>query len=180
MLSASEEAQFFVFHAKTSPGLFRKAYRMCRGHEADAQDALQLTYLKAMEHWLTLSSLTDPQRHGWLATTLTREILQMWRAPHRSRETGPSEDSRAEPADADNASVTEHRDRLHQACRVIAGLGGRPGEVMALHCLAGYEISEVAEILGISQGTVRVHLHTGRVRLQAMVAGHEDGDRDHA
>ena len=53
-------------------------------------------------------------------------------------------------------------DRYHKACQAIARLDGRQRDVIALHCLAGYEISEVAEMLGISPATVRVHLHAGR------------------
>jgi RNA polymerase sigma factor (sigma-70 family) len=180
VLAAGEEAEFFDFHAKTSPGLFRKAYRMCRGHEADAHDMLQLTYLKAIRRWSTVSGLTDPQRHRWLATTLTREVLQMWRAPHQSRETAPDDGDGPESASADNTSVIDHRDRLRQACRAIARMDGRPAEVMALHCLAGYEIAEVAEILEIDQATVRVHLHKARTRLRTMMAGQEGGDGDDA
>jgi RNA polymerase sigma-70 factor (ECF subfamily) len=180
LLSTDEEAQFFEFHSKTSAPLFRKAYRMCLGHEADAQDALQRTYLKALVSWSIVSGLTDSQRHAWLATTLTNEILQIWRVPYRSRETSShdaSEEADAFDSDADSA---HDRDRLRRACRAIARLEGRPGKVIALHCLAGYEISEVAEILGISAATVRVHLHTGRARLRAIIAEEEAADRDHA
>ena len=55
-----------------------------RGHQADAEDAHQRGYLKALEHWPVVSGLTDQQRNAWLATTLTREVLQLWRAPYRS------------------------------------------------------------------------------------------------
>lgn len=181
MLSTDDEAQFFEFHAKTSAPLFRKAYRMCRGHEADAKDALQRTYLKALVNWSTVRGLTDSRRHGWLATTLTNEILQIWREPHRSRETGVQSNASEMPdvIDVNNADSAHDRSRLHQACLAIAQLKGRPGEVMALHCLAGYEISEVADILGINTATTRVHLHAARVRLRAIMAG-EDADHDHA
>ena len=70
MLSTDEEAQFWSFYRKTSEALFRKAYRMCRGHQADADDVHQRTYLKALEHWPTVSGLADQQRNAWLATTL--------------------------------------------------------------------------------------------------------------
>jgi RNA polymerase sigma-70 factor, ECF subfamily len=180
VLSADEEAEFFEFHSKTSASFFRKAYRMCLGHEADAQDALQKTYLKALVNWSTVSRLTDSQRHGWLATTLTNEILQIWRAPYRSRETsGHDAGEVADEFDSD-ADSSHNRDRLRRACRAIARLEGRPREVMALHCLAGYEISEVAEMLGISAATVRVHLHTARARLRVIMGGEEGADRDHA
>ena len=98
MLSTDEEDQFWSFYRKTSEALFRKAYRMCSGHQADADDVHQRTYLKALEHWPTVSGLADRQRDAWLATTLTRETLQIWRAPHRSRESGPSDDTWRYPA----------------------------------------------------------------------------------
>jgi RNA polymerase sigma factor (sigma-70 family) len=173
VLSSNEEAQFWSFYRGTSPALFRKAYRMCRGQQADADDAHQRTYLKALEHWHTVSGLADEQRAAWLATTLAREVLQIWRAPHRSREAGPHDPSRAPGAptvdlDADAAIA------YHATCRAIARLKGRQREVIALHCLAGYEISEVAKMLGIKPATVRVHLHAGRESLREIM-GREEG-----
>ena len=172
-----EEARFWSFYRKTSEGLFRKAYRMCSGHQADADDAHQRTYLKALEHWPTVDPLADEKRAAWLATTLTREVLQIWRAPYRSREAGSREgeepDSALAPDDADAAAAAE---AYRRACQAIARLKGRQREVIALHCLAGYEISEVAKILGVKVSTVRAHLHSGRVRLRAIMTGEEGSD----
>ena len=175
-MSAGEEAQFWAFYRKTSEALFRKAYRMSRGQQADADDAHQRTYLKALEHWATVSYLNDQKRYAWLATTLAREILQIWRAPHRSRETALNDDARSRPgtpASFGDPDVAYAADRYRKACQGIAQLEGRQREVIALHCLAGYEISEVAGMLEISPATVRVHLHAGRKRLQEIVAGEE-------
>jgi RNA polymerase sigma-70 factor (ECF subfamily) len=177
LLSADEEAQFWTFYRKTSETLFRKAYRMCRGHQADADDALQRTYLKALEHWPDVSGLADQKRSAWLATTLAREVLQIWRAPHRARETGSHDDAGQLPgasAGPDGPDAVFAADLYYKACQGIARLEGRQRDVIALHCLAGYEISEVAEMLGISPSTVRVHLHTGRRRLLAIMAGEEE------
>jgi RNA polymerase sigma factor (sigma-70 family) len=177
LLSADEEAQFWTFYRKTSEALFRKAYRMCRGHQADADDAHQRAYLKALEHWPIVSVLADQKRNAWLATTLTREVLQIWRAPYRSRETGSHDDAGqplAAPVGADSPDAVFAADRYHKACHGIARLEGRQRDVIALHCLAGYGISEVAEMLGISSSTTRVHLHTGRRRLLEIMAGEED------
>jgi RNA polymerase sigma-70 factor (ECF subfamily) len=175
LLSTDEEAQFWSFYRKTSEALFRKAYRVCRGNQADADDAHQRTYLKALEHWSTVSGLADRQRDAWLATTLTREVLQIWRAPHRFREGGLHEDTGWQPAaSVDDADAVFAADRYNKACRAIAQLEGRQREVMALHCLAGYEISEVAGMLGISSATVRVHLHAGRARVLDIM-GREEG-----
>jgi RNA polymerase sigma factor (sigma-70 family) len=176
LLSADEDAQFWTFYRKTSEALFRKAYRMCHGHQADADDAHQRTYLKALEHWPTVSGLADQQRKAWLATTLTREVLQIWRAPYRSREAGSHDDAgqrQGAPMGALGTDALLAADLYHKACQGIAQLEGRQRDVIALHCLAGYEISEVAEMLEIRTPTVRVHLHAGRRRLVEIMAGEE-------
>jgi RNA polymerase sigma-70 factor (ECF subfamily) len=176
LLSVAEEAQFWTFYRKTSEAMFRKAYRMCHGQQADADDAHQRAYLKALEHWPIVSGLSDEKRNAWLATTLAREVLQIWRAPHRSREAGLDDDARQSlrtPTAAEGVDAVDAGDRYRKACRGIAQLTGRQRDVMALHCLAGYEISEVADMLEISSATVRVHLHSGRQRLQEIMAGEE-------
>lgn len=174
MLTGDEEAEFWSFYRKTAEALFRKAYRMCRGHQADADDAHQRTYIKALEHWPTVSGLADGQRPAWLATTLANEVLQIWRAPHRSREAAPPDDTRQETGASDaDADAVVAADRYREVCGAIVRLPVRQREVIALHCLAGYEISEVAEMLGISPATVRVHLHVGRRRLVKIMAGEE-------
>jgi RNA polymerase sigma factor (sigma-70 family) len=174
LLSTDEEAQFWSFYQKTSEALFRKAYRMCRGHQADADDVHQRTYIKALEHWPTVSGLADRQRDGWLATTLAREALQIWRAPYRSRETGLRDDVERHPSVwAGESDAVIAADRYRNVCQAIAQLDGRQREVIALHCLAGYEISEIAEMLGISSVTVRVHLQGGRGRIRKIMAGKE-------
>jgi RNA polymerase sigma factor (sigma-70 family) len=176
LLSAAEDAQFWTFYRKTSEALFRKAYRMCRGQQADADDAHQRTYLKALEHWPTVSGLDDQKRNAWLATTLAREVLQIWRAPYRSRETGLHDDAGQRPGasgDAGSPDAVFAADHYRKACQGIAQLKGRQRDVIALHCLAGYEISEVADMLEISSSTVRVHLHAGRQRLQEIMTGEE-------
>jgi RNA polymerase sigma-70 factor, ECF subfamily len=181
LLTADEHGRFLAIYEKTSEGLFRKAYRLCSGHEADAKDVHQRTYLKALEHWDTFSTLADQQRYAWLARTLAREALQVWREPHRSRETGPCDAERQPrmPDDTNSADASAQRDCFHKACRAISQLEGRQAEVVALHCLAGYEISEVAEMLDIKVSTVRVHLHDGRQRLRRIMTGEEGSARDH-
>jgi RNA polymerase sigma factor (sigma-70 family) len=172
MLSREEEEEFFALHRKTSEALFAKAYRMCRGHEADAKDAVQRAYVQALTHWQTVGDLSDSKRKAWLATTVTHEVLQIWRSRDRLREVSSGEGTGGQQAlTPDIDSSVDNELLLHKACRAIAALDGRPREVMALHCLAGYEIPEVAEMLGISSATVRVCLHNGRMRLREIMTG---------
>ena len=178
MLSAEEEAEFWVLYRKTSGPLFRKAFRVCRGDKADADDALQNAYLRALQHWPLLTSLDDRQRAAWLARTLVNEVLQLWRARYRAWETTAPGDADMLQFVAVMTAGTEaldegHRDKYYEVCQAIARLDGRQREVIALRCLAGYETSEVAEMLGIRPSTVRVELKAGRRALQTLLAGKE-------
>jgi RNA polymerase sigma-70 factor, ECF subfamily len=172
LLSLNEESDFWTFYQKTSEALFRKAYRMCRGRKAVAEDAHQETYIKALKHWSTISGLTDQQRYAWLVTTLTREVLQIWRKEQRLEETNEYDDTgwqAGTPAEADDTDALLFTERYRTVCRAIATLGGRQHQVLALYGLAGYEIHEIAEMLEIKPQTVRVHLHAGRQRLREIL-----------
>ncbi|MCA8960642.1 MAG: sigma-70 family RNA polymerase sigma factor, partial [Planctomycetes bacterium] len=49
----------------------------------------------------------------------------------------------------------------------------RQREVLVLRRMAGLEIAEVAELLGLSESTVRVHGHAGREALRKRMSGME-------
>src|SRR5260221_11376506 len=69
------------------------------------------------------------------------------------------------PPDADQVVLVQW---YRQVCAAAAAhLTGRCREAFALHFLAGYEVGEVAAMLGISSTTVRVHLSTARRKLMA-------------
>jgi DNA-directed RNA polymerase specialized sigma24 family protein len=68
-------------------------------------------------------------------------------------------------------------DRYRRALRKIVELDGRTSEIMILHCISGYEISEIAKMLRITPATVRVHLSNGRKRLRNLPPG-EEGTTD--
>jgi RNA polymerase sigma-70 factor (ECF subfamily) len=176
LLTASEESEFWIFYRKTAEALFRKAYRMCAGRKADADDSHQETYIKALKHWSTIRSLTDQQRYAWLATTLMREVLQIWRKNEQSREVKDHDSAGWQSSvltDADDVDRFLSAERYRTVCQAIARLGGRQREVIALYGLAGYEIHEVAQMLEIQPQTVRVHLHAGRRHLEEILDGQE-------
>jgi RNA polymerase sigma-70 factor, ECF subfamily len=177
-LSPDEEKQFWLMHEATTRGLSRKAYRMCGGHEADAQDALQEMYLKALRHWRTIRVLDTQRREWWLAKTLTNEVRQAWRRRRRFPEISFEVVISEGPFEA--AEFTPDLSEYRRVCRAIACLQGREHEVISLHCLAGYAIREVAGMLGIGESTVRVHLHRGRVRLREILEAEGGGVDDNA
>jgi RNA polymerase sigma-70 factor (ECF subfamily) len=48
----------------------------------------------------------------------------------------------------------------------IAGLPGRAREVFVLHDVEGFAGPEIAEMLGVAEGTVRAHLHRARALMR--------------
>ena len=62
------------------------------------------------------------------------------------------------------------RDRLRVA---VEELSGRQREVLRLSELEGFSGPEVAEMLGIAEGTVRWHLHQARATLRDVLSEDE-------
>lgn len=126
-----------------------RSYRLS---EADAADAVQMTWLRLLEH---LDRITEPQRlAGWLATTVRRECLQTIR---RVKRTGifveVDEDLPASGAGVDHSLLVAERDaalwsavdRLPDGCvRLLRILLGSPPP----------SYGEVAVWLGMPVGSI--------------------------
>lgn len=167
LLTPDEEQRFWLLRAQTVKELYGKAYRMCGGNKADAEDALQETYLKALTHWDAVGTMKERQCIGWLVTTLTNEVLQIWRKPYRNQELSALSDMM--DTAAPSAWSLTARSEYRRTCQAITLLKGNELQAIALHCIAGYEMPEVAEFLDIRESTARVHLHNGRKKLSAIL-----------
>jgi RNA polymerase sigma-70 factor, ECF subfamily len=62
----------------------------------------------------------------------------------------------------------------HDLYAAIRQLPRRQGECIVPHYLLDYRIADVAEILEITEGAVKAHLHHGRQKLKRALG--EDGD----
>jgi len=141
------------------PLVWRTAYRLL-GHDADAADCFQRTFLAAVE-------LRDPVRH-WPAVLVrlaTARALEQLRSRYRANRTaaldadppGPS----ADPLDA--AAAGELADRLRDA---LADIDPRQAEVFCLVCLDGWANTETAGQLGLTANHVGVLLSRARAALR--------------
>jgi len=59
----------------------------------------------------------------------------------------------------------------------LAELPPRQREVVVLRDVEGLEIAEIAEMLGLAEGNVRVVLHRGRMRLRQLLEDYVAGRR---
>jgi RNA polymerase sigma-70 factor (ECF subfamily) len=65
-------------------------------------------------------------------------------------------------------------EQAKEVAESLGGLSDRQRAAVLLHYYAGYPVSEIASILGISAPTVRVHLYRGRQRLRSLLGVDED------
>lgn len=128
------------------------------GNRADAEDAAQETYLAV--HRALPRFRGDCRVSTWVYRIAIRAAL---RVKARRPATEPLE---FEPA-AETRDPAVDRERSGQIRRALAHLSFEHRTVLALFSLDGLSHREIAETLGIPEGTVWSRLHLARKRLAA-------------
>lgn len=151
-------------------------YALARGIVLDAEgaeDVVQTAFVKAWDHLPRL-------RRGeafpvWIRQTARRCAIDELRRRGSHRATsledldadGDTLPSREEPTDV-AAESAEFSARVRRA---VDGLPQHHREVVVLHHFDGLEVREIAEVLGVPQGTVLSRLARAREALQRRLAG---------
>jgi RNA polymerase sigma-70 factor (ECF subfamily) len=163
---AAVGADFDAFYTSEYASLTRLAY-VLTGSRPVAEELVQETMLRAFRHW---SRIADYERPGaWarrvlcnLATSRGRRLAAEARAMGRLRERPP------EPALSAEA---------FELWAAVRKLPARQAQVTALAYAEDRPIAEIAEMLGIAEGTVKAVLHRARGNL-ARVLGLKDEEVD--
>src|SRR5262245_2748763 len=146
---------------------FRRVYNFCRSllrEEADVEDACQEVFLTVMRRREELSSVERPA--CWLMKIARLTCLYV----RRKRARGLAVD--VEPEAGDGGDVGPPIDRTEDVGRVreaATRLPERYQTVLTLHFQQGMAHEEIADVLGISRGAVRVLLHRAVARLREEV-----------
>ena len=160
-------AAFETIYRTHSGRLYSVACRML-GNPADAEDMLQEIFLAAHRK---LESFRGESALGtWLfrlATNLCLDHLRS-RAARAGQLTGALDD---EPALADSGSrkLAERTVAKMDLERALARLPEGCRTAFVLHDVEGLEHREVADMLGIAEGTSKSQVHKARLRLRAML-----------
>lgn len=135
-----------------------------------AQDAVQEALVSA---WRDLPALRDPD--AWDAWIHRLTVWACYRHARRDRRRSVVE-LQAMP-DATATHVPDHALPIVERGRMERELGRLPVDqraVIVTHFYLGYPLSEVAEILGVPEGTAKSRLHRGLVSLRTAFAGEPD------
>ena len=164
--------------------LYRTACRLCTGNAADAEDLLQDSILRALKHYPELRSTGAAKT--WLFTILIRTNLNRLRTQRRRAEKLASDFDEREfesaleawrPAEAldDRMERLELRDRL---TRSLDDLDDSLREIVWLTDVEGFKQRELAEILGLPEGTVGSRLFRARRELRKALSDHAGAARE--
>jgi RNA polymerase sigma-70 factor (ECF subfamily) len=147
---------------------FGVAYRLL-GNREDAEDLVQETFLAVLQK-------IDTFQRGrafspWFFRILVNRGLNARKSRALRTTDALPEDARAGGASPERAAEqAELRGRLRAA---MDGLPERQRVIVELFELEGFAGAEIAEILEISDGTVRWHLHEARKTLRRALAVYE-------
>lgn len=155
------EAEFEAFHARTCQPLW--AYlRRISGDPAQADDILQESYLRLLRH-PPAPDRDERERKAYLFQIATNLMRDRWRA--RERERSALErllslwPTRSEPAGV-SLDMGAALDRLPPRDRALLWLAH----------VEGYDHREIAKVLGLQEGSVRVILFRARKKLERELA----------
>ena len=154
------EMEYVEFFVARAPALRRAAYAMC-GDWQVAEDLVQTTFVRLYVHWRRVRAETAD---AYARRILTNLFLSGRRIRGRELPTDLLPDRAAPSAVADVAGS-----RVDVAA-ALAGLPARQRVVVALRYVDDLPISEVAELLGLAEGTVKSHCARAAKALRAALA----------
>ena len=152
-----------------SPRLFALVQRMV-GNPADAEDLLQEVFLSAHRK---LDGFRGESALGtWLYRLATNHCLDYLRS--RAAKTGQltgAIDDEPTLSDAGSRALAEQTVAKMDLERALAQLPEGCRAAFLLHDVEGLEHREVADALGIAEGTSKSQVHKARLKLRALLGG---------
>lgn len=168
-LERRDEGAFDVLYDRHTPRVYGLALRLAGGHEADARDLVQETWVRAvrgLERFRGESRLSS-----WLCAICTN----VWRETLRRGRREVELELAPEPvAPGSRIGVIPPHDPI-DVQRALDALPPGYRAVVVLYGIYGFSHAEVAEMLGISEGTSKSQLFRGR---RALLRALDDERRD--
>ena len=174
LLSSAVRGDASAFHElvdRHAPHLFRLASMLSRT-AADAEDIVQETFIGAFAGMAKFNGQSSVKT--WLSRILTRQAARAWNRSRRSRMTAQLD---TDLAGADSglsvASTATAVDRKIDILSVLDTLSAEHRQILVLREMQGFSYGEIAESLGVPQGTVESRLHRARAELRRRLQGYE-------
>jgi RNA polymerase sigma-70 factor (ECF subfamily) len=167
-LTRRSRENFSLLYRQCTEGLGRVALYLCQGRHSDADDLVQETWITAIE------KLEQFQERSSFNTWITGILINKYREQQRKRNRLSTLEvvHRKQP----EAGLSNLAIDLQQAIRQLPD-GYR--EILTLHDIEGFKHREIAELLGIQEGTSKSQLFQARKTMRQLLTGYgERGTAD--
>ncbi|HEX6277368.1 MAG TPA: RNA polymerase sigma factor [Polyangiaceae bacterium] len=151
--------------ASTGPGLVRYAARLL-GSVADAEDAVQESYVKAYDALVAGRFDGRSSLKTWLYRIVTRTAIDH----RRSRQSREKLAGVAVEGALDGSGAADAHVALRELEDLLAELPDEQRSTLVLQALEGLTNREIGEVLGCSEGAVEQRLVRARTALKAKVS----------
>lgn len=164
----AEEAALAALVSEFSGTLYRVAYSVLR-NPADAEDAVQEAFLRVLRHRDTLGEVRD--HRVWLIRIVWNVVLDR----KRRAKTRPETDDVTELArvlPSDGLSAEEIASAMQHHAQVLACVDRLPAKERQVLLLSAFEelsSVEIADVLGITESSVRSRLFRARNLMAEML-----------
>lgn len=155
-----DEAEFDRWYDASFPRIVGQLTALL-GDRAEAQDCVQEAFVRAWDKRVSLAS--QASMDAWVRTTAHRLAVSRWRRLRRGRELSARLSA---PAAADQPGRSDERADLLAA---LAKLPEGQRQAIVLHYLADRTIAQIAEEVGVAEGTVKARLHHARAALAGLL-----------
>ncbi len=177
-LKRGDPAAFEALVRAESPRLFRFLLRML-GEEEAAQSVMQETFLQAFYRIKTFRG--DARLTTWLYGIALNQARALLRKNRRYAPMEEADLDRLQPAFSHGMYaqryrpwppdvLTEREDLRRLVREAIDQLPESYREIILLRDIEGFSTEEVAQLLKLSEGAVRVRLHRARQALRALLS----------
>lgn len=137
--------------------VYRVALNGCKNH-ADAEDVVQNTFMKLLnkkEHFID-----EEHARKWLIRVAVNECNSLWRSPWK-KHTSSLDELTTEPSFS-----SPEKSALYYA---VLELPIKYRQAIHLYYFEGYQVKEIADIMGISETAVQTRLLRARQKLKEIL-----------
>jgi RNA polymerase sigma-70 factor (ECF subfamily) len=152
---------FDRLYREAGPGLWRALYAFAGGRRDIAEEALAEAFARAIEHSERIRAPVP-----WIYRTAFRVARRELDLERRRRGSAEEEIAEMEATPVD----------LKELVRALRTLSPNQRAAIVLRFEADLDVAEIADRMGVSQPTVRVHIHRGRKKLRTLLGADETSD----
>ena len=159
-MSTPEPDQGFAEFFRTCLPVVTRTLTALSGDTRVVDDIAQDALVIARNRWHDIHAYDKPE--AWVLKVAIR-LMRRWQ--------------QRQQLETPLVGVVDVVEQVHEVEAVHAALRSlspRHREVVALHHLLGYPVSEIASVLLVSESTVRTHLTRGRAELRRILGGSDD------